>query len=483
VVGPSHLDPGRIIAGRYRVESLIGQGGMGAVYLVRHVHTEESLALKLLHAHVLRDESAVERFRREARAPARVSSEHVARVTDADTAPELDNAPFYVMELLRGQDLEKLVAAEGPLPPRLVVEYLRQTARALDKAHGMGIVHRDLKPENLFLTHREDGSPCVKLLDFGIARLADDGANNPLKTQVGYVFGTPAYMSPEQALGEAARVGPATDIWSIGLVAFKLLTGKDYFAAPATPQVFAKVLSEPLVPASERGASFGASFDAWFAHCVNREIADRFATVGEALVALGDALGVGVASPSSSFSLVDAEESRPVAPAKTVNVAEFADDMPAGLPQASGKGKNWVWVGVGSLAAVAVFAVVYFAFVKPRPAPRSIAAVSTSAPAPSDAPRTEATTLALAPSTENAPAPAPLVAVDAGRPRSSSRSADAGAAKAAAVAMPAVAEPVDTGKLTREQRQRLESLQRLCDQRTFSPDECKNKRLAILRGP
>jgi serine/threonine-protein kinase len=126
---------------------------MGVVYRVRHVHTGEALALKGLHGQVLRDASAVERFRREARVPARIGSEHVARVTDADTAPELGDAPFYVMELLEGTDLERLVNDRGPLPQPFAVELLRQAARALDKAHAMGIVHRDLKPENLFLTY------------------------------------------------------------------------------------------------------------------------------------------------------------------------------------------------------------------------------------------------------------------------------------------------------------------------------------------
>src|SRR3989337_1535438 len=124
---------------------------MGAVYAVQHVHTDESLALKVLHPQVLRDASAVERFRREARAPARITSEHVARVTDADTAADLDGAPFYVMEFLRGRDLERILHEDGPIPPPLVVEYLRQAARALDKAHAIGIVHRDPSPGPLFL--------------------------------------------------------------------------------------------------------------------------------------------------------------------------------------------------------------------------------------------------------------------------------------------------------------------------------------------
>src|SRR5690606_4381145 len=154
-------------------------------------------------------------------------SEHIARVTDADTAADLDGAPFYVMELLRGRDLERILADDGPLPPEQVVEYLRQAARALDKAHAAGIVHRDLKPENLYLTHREDGSPCIKLLDFGIARLADT-EGPAMSTQVGYVFGTPNYMAPEQTTGNPEQVGPKTDIWALGLVAFKLLVGSEY---------------------------------------------------------------------------------------------------------------------------------------------------------------------------------------------------------------------------------------------------------------
>jgi len=251
------LEPGRVVAGRYRVERQIGAGGVGSVYLVRHVHTDEELALKVLQTHALKDASAVERFRKEARAPARIASEHVTRVTDADTAPDLDNAPFLVMELLRGRDLTQLVAEGGPLAPPLVVELLRQAARALDKAHGMGIVHRDLKPDNLFLTQREDGSPCIKLLDFGIARIAD-GAPAEMKTQAGLVFGTPGYMAPEQMTGEVDLISPASDIWAMGLVAFYLLVGRDYWSAGTLMALYARILSEPILPPSQRGSTSGS---------------------------------------------------------------------------------------------------------------------------------------------------------------------------------------------------------------------------------
>ena len=159
-----------LVASRYRVLRELGRGGMGVVYVVEHVHTGEQLALKLLHGHGASDPDATARFRREARVGAQIRSEHVVRVTDADVAPELHGAPFFVMELLDGVDLEKLVGKVGPLRPDVVVALLAQVAKALDKAHALGIVHRDLKPENIFIHRRQDEPPIVKVLDFGISK-------------------------------------------------------------------------------------------------------------------------------------------------------------------------------------------------------------------------------------------------------------------------------------------------------------------------
>ncbi|HVY49673.1 MAG TPA: serine/threonine-protein kinase, partial [Minicystis sp.] len=349
------LVPGQVVAGRYRVERLIGEGGMGAVYLVQHVHTDEQLAMKVLHAQVLKDENAVERFRREARAPARVQSEHVARVTDADTAPELGGAPFYVMEYLRGRDLDEVVRAHGAMPPATVVQYLRQAARALDKAHGMGIVHRDLKPENLFLTQREDGTPCIKLLDFGIAKLAGGELPAQLKTQSGAVFGTPAYMSPEQTRGEVDRIGPPSDVWAFGLIAYKLLTARDYWTAQIIAQLYVEILSSPIVPPSARGAAFGPAFDAWFCRCVSREIEGRFASAGEAVQELAAALGIEAPrgsmasivevahSPSGPQGTAMLPPSRPPAPIPGTTTPPTAQDA---RPAASG--------GTGRIVAIAL---------------------------------------------------------------------------------------------------------------------------------
>ncbi len=282
-----------VLGGRYRVERQLGKGGMGSVFLVQHVNTDQRLALKLLHSTVVEDEVALGRFRREARAPAKVGSDHVVQVTDADLAPELGNVPFLVMEWLRGQDLEELSVERGRLPAEEVVLYLRHTARALDKAHAIGIVHRDLKPENLFLTTREDGTPCVKILDFGIAKLTGGDEESRLKaTGTGQVFGTPLYMSPEQTKGEIDRICPQTDIWALGIIAHRLLLGTEPWQAPTLAALIARIAYEPIPAPSTRGSDLGPEFDRWFLKCCAREISDRFASASDAVTALGRALGV-----------------------------------------------------------------------------------------------------------------------------------------------------------------------------------------------
>lgn len=289
------ITPGMVIAGRYRIVKQLGEGGVGAVYLVQHVHTDERLALKVLLTQVAMDPTTVERFRTEARAPARIDSDHIVRVTDADVAAEIGGAPFLVMEFLRGRDLGGEVDVRHKLHPKEVVLYMRQTARALDKAHGIGIVHRDLKPENIFLTVREDGTPCVKLLDFGIAKLTGASAPNGVnqsKTKTGAVFGTPLYMAPEQARAQAHLIGPHTDVWALGLIAVRLLMGGDYWQAETLSDLIVQIVVDPIPPPSQKGAAFGAAFDAWFLRCCSREPGQRFRSAGEAITELAAALGI-----------------------------------------------------------------------------------------------------------------------------------------------------------------------------------------------
>jgi serine/threonine protein kinase len=288
------LAAGTVVAGRYRIERQLGQGGMGSVFLVQHVHTDERLALKLLHSTVVKDAATLDRFRREARTPARIDSDHVVRVTDADVAPDLDGVPFLVMEYLRGEDMEHLAKRRETLPPGEVVLLLSQAARGLDKAHALGIVHRDLKPENLFVTQREDGTPCVKILDFGIAKVTGgaDVKDAGRLTATGQIFGTPLYMSPEQAMAESDKICPQTDVWALGLIAHRLLTGKEFWTAETLTHLVAQIAFEPIPPPSERGCTLGPGYDEWFATCVNRQVSARFKTASEAVSALAAALRV-----------------------------------------------------------------------------------------------------------------------------------------------------------------------------------------------
>jgi serine/threonine-protein kinase len=281
-----------LIASRYVPVRLIAKGGMGAIYEVEHARTGEHLALKVLLSSAGMSEEDLERFKREARASARIKSEHVVRVTDADVAPELNGAPFLVMELLEGADLERETAAAPPSPPT-VIEWLRQVARALDKAHRLGLVHRDLKPANLFLARVEDRGSIVKILDFGIVKMMEEGS---AATGSGRLVGTPRYMAPEQA-STNMRVTAAADRCALGLVAYRLLTGESYYKGDVM-SVLAQLLHSPLELPSVRHPGFGAAFDAWFLKACHRDPEQRFGSAEEQIEQLSVALGLSSAVPT-----------------------------------------------------------------------------------------------------------------------------------------------------------------------------------------
>jgi serine/threonine-protein kinase len=218
------LGPGAVLDGRYRIQSLLGEGGMGTVWRAHHLRIGRAVAVKVLNADVSRSPLEVERFRREADIAVRLSSPHVVEVLDFGEAP--GGALYLVMELLQGESVRERLRRVGRLPPDEVAELLRQLMRGLDAAHRAGIVHRDLKPENLWLVP-EDGRDRLKILDFGIAKVVDlpGGAE---RTQAGLVMGTPQFLSPEQAVG--AEVDARADLYSAGIVAYLLLTGRHPFS-------------------------------------------------------------------------------------------------------------------------------------------------------------------------------------------------------------------------------------------------------------
>ncbi|HEY8076704.1 MAG TPA: serine/threonine-protein kinase, partial [Labilithrix sp.] len=217
---------GDVIAGKYRVERVLGLGGMGVVVAATHLAIGEPVAIKMLLPKTRTDEH-VERFLREARAAVRIKSEHIVRVSDVGQLD--DGSPYMIMEYLDGCDLGARLVEGGPMAVTEAVEYVLQAATGIAEAHALGIVHRDLKPTNLFLTRRADGAPFVKVLDFGISKTVDE-AHVPALTQTRETFGSPAYMSPEQ-IRSAKNVDARTDVWSLGVILHELLTGHTPFVA------------------------------------------------------------------------------------------------------------------------------------------------------------------------------------------------------------------------------------------------------------
>ena len=225
---PAETDPllGTILAGRYRIEQLVGSGGMGAVYRAEHVHMRKAVAVKVLHREMAAFPEVVARFEREAVAGGRIEHAHVVSASDFG---QLDDGSFYlVLEFIEGQSLAKLVSKSGALSPLRALRITRQIVDALQAAHGAGIVHRDLKPDNVMLIARDDDRDFVKVLDFGIAKIEVESATEqPALTQIGTVFGTPEYMSPEQARGEL--VDARADLYTVGVILYEMLTGVSPF--------------------------------------------------------------------------------------------------------------------------------------------------------------------------------------------------------------------------------------------------------------
>jgi serine/threonine-protein kinase len=242
VSAPSLPPPGRVIADKYVVEEVIGEGGMGAVVAARHQTLGQRVAIKLLRGEALGHADAVERFLREARASVAIKSEHVARVIDVGT---LDGgAPYMLMEHLEGVDLQHVLDRGAPLPIDVAVDYVLQACEAMAEAHHRHIVHRDLKPSNLFLTQRTDGSHLIKVLDFGIAKALDHLGDDAHLTATGTALGTPIYMSPEQ-VRNAKDVDPRTDIWGLGSILYHLLTGRPPYEADTIPALCAMIVADP----------------------------------------------------------------------------------------------------------------------------------------------------------------------------------------------------------------------------------------------
>jgi serine/threonine protein kinase len=275
------VSPGDLIGGKYRVERVLGRGGMGVVVAATHAHLGQRVAIKFLLKEAMAGDGVAERFLREGRTMVQLTSEHVARVTDVGTHD--NGAPYLVMEYLEGRDLGEVLLARGPLPAPEMVDFLLQACEAVAEAHALRVVHRDLKPGNLFLTRRPDGSPLVKVLDFGISK-AHEPSGNKL-TQTAAVMGSPAYMSPEQ-VRSTTNVDQRTDVWSLGVIAYELLSGKLPFEAPTMSGMFAAIVASPMVPLAQRRPDLHPDLSRAVEKALVKEVEGRFQSVAELATAL-----------------------------------------------------------------------------------------------------------------------------------------------------------------------------------------------------
>ncbi len=282
----SPVNVGDILAGKYQVERVLGVGGMGVVVSARHLTLGERVAIKFLLPQALARNDVVARFLQEGRAAARLRSEHVARVHDVGKLET--GAPFLVMEYLDGSDLGAVLREKGPMTVEVAVDYVMQACEALAEAHSAGIIHRDLKPSNLFLIERLDGSPSIKLIDFGISKIQLPGAEGAEgeMTATAVMMGSPLYMAPEQ-MASARDVDGRSDIWSLGIILHTMLTGSPPFRAPSVMQVY-ELIVQGAPPIRKTRPDVPAGIEAAILKCLQKDRRQRYANVGELAEAIAD---------------------------------------------------------------------------------------------------------------------------------------------------------------------------------------------------
>lgn len=281
---------GEILAGKYKIERVLARGGMGVVVAAFHTQLEQRVALKFLLPEGEQNDLARGRFLREARAAVRLRSEHVARVLDVGTAEA--GSPYIVMEYLEGRDLSALLSERGSLPVSEAVSYVLQAAEAVAEAHACGIIHRDLKPANLFLTHRPDGSPCVKVLDFGISKTSGDTAS---LTQTRAIIGTPHYLSPEQ-VRSSKSADIRSDIWAMGMILYELITGVVAFPRETLPELCSAIILDPIPPVRLKVPDIDPTLESVIGWSLSKSPENRPQTLAELASALAPFCSGGDAS-------------------------------------------------------------------------------------------------------------------------------------------------------------------------------------------
>jgi serine/threonine-protein kinase len=423
------VQEGDVLAGKYRVERVLGVGGMGVVVSAHHIQLDEKVALKFLLPEAVKNAEALARFEREARAAVKIKSEHVARVSDVG---KLDNgAPYMVMEYLEGGDLSGLLQKQGKLKSEQAVDFVLQAGEAIAEAHSLGIVHRDLKPSNLFCIRRRDGQLSIKVLDFGISKLTSAGAAGSGSRDMGMtkttsVVGSPVYMSPEQ-MQSSKGVDHRTDIWAIGVILYELLSARVPFEADTVTELAVKIVTEPVPPIGATALGLPPGLEQVVLRCLDKSRDKRFQNISDLAEALSPFASArarisieriqgmlgppSAASPPSSDALAAAPVLATSVRRSGSTVAEWQSDS------ASRKHGNRTAIGIAAAAGVLVV-VGAVALLRRSPAQAPAPAAAPAAVAASTAAATPAATKAAeappeAPPPTPVPSPAPQAATSA----------------------------------------------------------------------
>ncbi|HEY8375732.1 MAG TPA: serine/threonine-protein kinase, partial [Nannocystis sp.] len=312
---------GRLLDGKFRFTKLLGAGGMGAVWRAQNIRVKKAVAIKLMHAEFAGNPGILERFKAEATAAGTIGNAHICDIYDFGTSVL---GPYIVLEMLNGRSLGELVQQQGRVDPGLAVLIIRQALIGLGAAHAAGIVHRDLKPENIFLHEPSPGHLLVKLMDFGISKFSQGGSEG--RTSAGVLMGTPEYMSPEQTEG-AAGVDHRTDIWAMGAILYKALTGADAFTGPSMAAILVAVSTKPHVPISQIAPHVPPGLIAVVDKCLCKDPNGRYQSCAELSAALAPFEQVGGSLPAMA--------SHTHVPSLTGAPVTNAPVMPPAAPQAT----------------------------------------------------------------------------------------------------------------------------------------------------
>ncbi len=461
--------PGAVIAGRYRLESIVGKGGMGAVWSATHLGLHRVVAVKIISSDFARSHDLRARFDTEAKAAAKLQSRHVVQIYD--NGELADGTPFIAMELLQGESLQTRLVHGGPVSLAETVQVVSQVARALGRAHAAGIVHRDIKPDNIFLAQsEEDGGIVVKVLDFGVAKfsIADETQST---TRTGALVGTPLFMSPEQARG-LKTIDGRTDLYSLGLVAYTMLTGRQAFTGESFGDLLLQICTRSLPSLVTYRPDVPPAVEAWFIRTCARDPDARFPTAQDLVDALVAASGgvapplhlsapslphAAVASPAASISApgvqhISAAEahalgSQPTYAAPTLPAHQTVGGTASGtLPGArSGSGPKTALLVFGAATVAAIVAAAVTVLIDAR-SPRNAAPVAPplSAPLPMAASATIAPSATPSATTAAAPSASAVPSTSA-TPSTTADPKKLAPTHAVAPSAPPPPRPVDSG--------------------------------------